>query len=153
LPGVESASMARVLMLSGSNRTYGYYPEGSDPAPNDQGRPVAGNVVGLNFFKTLGIPLMHGRDFTELDRDNTPMAVIVNEAMAATAWPGQDPVGKTLRLSRTQPPAEVIGVVRDAKYISLQESNRPFIYLSVWQSFETGMTLHVRVKSTADLML
>jgi len=58
LPGVESASMARVLMLSGGGRTMAYYPDGTEPGPNTQGVPVSANVVGLNFFKTVGIPLV-----------------------------------------------------------------------------------------------
>lgn len=153
LPGVESASMARVLMLSGSNRTYVYFPEGTEPGPNTRGTPIAANVVGLKFFKTLGTPIVRGRDFTEQDREGAPAVVIVNEAMARREWPGQDPTGKQLRFGLNRPPAEVIGVVRDAKYLSVQEAPRPYIYLPLLQNFETGMTLHVRTASNPDAMI
>jgi predicted permease len=153
LPGVESASMARVLMLSGNNRTYVYFPEGMQPGPNARGIPISANVVGLKFFKTLGTPIVHGRDFNEQDRENAPAVVIVNEAMARKEWPGQDATGKQLRFGLNRPPAEVIGVVRDAKYLNVQEESRPYIYLPLLQNFETGMTLHVRTASNPEAMI
>jgi predicted permease len=153
LPGVEAASLARVLVLSGSNRTYSYFPEGTAAGPNERGVSISGNVIGLKFFKTLGVPIIRGRDFAELDREGAPAVVIINEAMARKEWPGQDAVGKTLRLFRDRPPVEVIGLVRDSKYLSVQEEPRPYIYLPLLQNFETGMTLHARVASNPGAMI
>src|SRR5207249_3574772 len=75
-------------------------------------------VVGEDYFKTMGIRLVEGRVFTEADRQGAPGVVLVNEAMARKFWPGQSPVGKRLRVSpwnKDVPPQTVVGLVADVK--------------------------------------
>jgi predicted permease len=103
--------------------------------------------VGPRYFQTLGIAVVSGREFTENDGRASQPVVVVNERLARLFWPQQDPIGKRLRLPGTKPgtTAEVVGVVRDAKYRDLRADAGPMIYRPVLQSRSTdGMTLHVR---------
>ncbi|MFP5262471.1 MAG: ABC transporter permease [Blastocatellia bacterium] len=145
LPGVKSATLARVLPLSGSSRQSIIYVEGQEPPPQEHPNVVNANVVGLRYFETLGIPLLRGRDFTAQDREGAPGVVVVSETFARRFWPAEDPVGKRISLrAQNGPFIEVVGVARDAKYITLGEEPRSMMYLPLLQNHETGMTMHVR---------
>ena len=150
LPGVESVSLARVVPISGGMRTTSFIIEGQDEqeidrrrVDGDDGLQVTGaNVVGANYFQTMGVSLLRGRDFAETDDRNAPRVVIINESFARRYFAGQDPLGKRLRFGN--PWSEIVGVARDSKYRALDEASRPFVYQPLAQNHETGMTLHVR---------
>jgi len=157
LPGVQSASLARVLLLSGSGRTNSVMIEGQNgPDRESRGEGTGGgaevannttaaNVVGLKYFQTMGIGLLRGRDFTAQDRDGAPGVVVINETFAKRYFPGQDPLGKRISLRGARGPwLEVVGITRDSKYRTLGEAPAPFVHLPLLQNHETGMTLHVR---------
>ncbi len=157
LPGVQSATLARVVPLSGGGRTTNVFIQGQEPASNartvdgassdDSNRTntVNANVVGFRYFETLGIPFLRGRDFTGDDREGSPGVVIVNESFARRFWKDEDPVGKRVSTRGAQGPFfEVIGVVANGKYITLGEEPRSMMYMPLLQNHETGMTLHVR---------
>ena len=92
-PGVASATIASNLPLGGGfARTV--FPEGQDEASGYRGTLTQLNDVAPNFFKTLRIPLVSGREFTDSDRKGTTKVAIVSEAMAKQFWPGQDAIGK-----------------------------------------------------------
>ena len=104
------------------------------------------NTVGPGHFKTLAIAIAAGRDFTNRDdRASTPVA-IVNETLARRFWPGQDAVGQHLRpmSSGMNATMEVVGVVRDSKYVSVNEEPRPFMYRPFAQEYTPHVTLLVR---------
>jgi predicted permease len=157
LPGVQSASLARVVPISGGGRTTSLVLEGQtgqERSPGSEGggtggdnnlQTIATNVVGLKYFQTMGIGLMRGRDFTAQDGEGSPSVVVINEAFARRYYTNQDPLGKRIRLGSSQSPwREIIGVVRDSKYRSLSEDHTPFIYQPLAQNHETGMTLFIR---------
>jgi predicted permease len=153
LPGVQSVSLARVAPISGGGRMTGFIIEGQDEREintrrndGEDGLQVVGaNVVGEKYFQTMGVSAPRGRDFTATDDENAPRVVIVNETFARQYFPGQDPLGKRMRLGGSRSPwSEIIGVARDSKYRTLDELPRPFIYQPLAQNHETGMTLHVR---------
>ena len=158
LPGVQAASIAQSAPLS-----YLYAPslaaptivEGNEPRPGENPPVIGNNAVGLNFFQTLGIPLVRGRDFTAEMREGTPGVVIINETMARSFFANVDPIGKRLRVMRRGGQAascEIIGVVRDSKYLSLGEDPAPFIFFPYQQSYSPVMTLLVRAnKDPKDL--
>jgi macrolide transport system ATP-binding/permease protein len=165
LPGVESASVARVPVIGNGFRVIGMLKQGSDALAarqlNETGSDVTSdpsrvnaNVIGPGFFKTLGIPLLKGRDFDQRDIDGRPPVVIVNETAVRQQFAGKDPVGA--RVSFSGPPGpwcEIVGVVRDSKYASLGEPALPVVYMPVAQNHETGMTLYVRASvSPASLI-
>lgn len=102
----------------------------------DAPRKLSLNVVESNYFDFMRIPFLRGRSFVSGDHPGTPRVIVVNETMARLWWPGQDPIGKTSWLGCQEPqhrvPAEVVGVVRDSKYGSLDEQARPF-YFVYWR--------------------
>ena len=155
LPGVESATLARIVPMSGTGRTSGFVIQGrqaSDDVNQSEGTGlpdnadnVSLNVVALKYFGTMGISLLQGRDFDTRDKENAPLAAIVNEAFVRRYLADETPVGKRISFRGANGPwSEIVGVVRDSKYRTLGESPRPYVYVPLAQNHETGMTLHVR---------
>jgi len=156
LPGVEAASVARVAMLGGSGRVLSIHIEGR-ASSHDRGFSEGGgtvsaeatainaNVVGPRFFETVGIGLLHGRDFDGRDRLEAPAVIMLNAAAAALHFPDENPLGRRVSVDGPDGPwREVVGVVRDSKYGSLAEGAVPVAYLPLAQNHESGMTLYVR---------
>jgi predicted permease len=158
IPGVESASLARIAAVSGGSSVRSLLIEGragsnnqfrSDGAGAASGdaESVSSNVVGPRYFQTMGIGLLQGRDFNAQDTEDHPRVVIVNEAFVRRHFPSEDALGKRLSFSGPQGPwREIVGVVRTSKYFSLGEAPTPVTYVPLQQNHETGMTLHVRSK-------
>jgi predicted permease len=156
IPGVESASLARIIAVSGGASTRSLLVEGRTGSDNQfrsegistaasDANSVNSNVVALKYFQTLGIALARGRDFNTQDTEERPRVLVVNEAFVRRHLPGQDPLGRRLSFNGVAGPwQEIVGVVRDSKYLSLAEAPTPVVYLALAQNHETGMTLHVR---------
>lgn len=146
LPGVEAASVARLVPLSDSSNSSGpILKEGETLAPGSPGRNVMNNVVSPGHFQTLQIPLIAGRDFEERDRKGAPRVVIINERMAQMLWPGENAVGKHIFIGANSRDAiEVVGVVKTGKYRSLAEDPRPYYYSPMAQRGPSGMILMMR---------
>ena len=152
LPGVEAFSFARGVSLSGFVWIRSATIEGYQPQPNER-LPFNFNVIGPNYFKTLGTPLAQGREFTQQDVAGAPRVVIVNEATARRYWPGQEAVGKRVKYGNVDQFAEVVGVVRNSKEKGLTEDPRPAIYAPLLQNYAPDMTLHVRTATESQPML
>ena len=155
LPGVESASLARVVPMSGTGRTSSFIIQGQEGPDNldrsegsglpDNAFTVNANVVGLNYFSTMGIPMLQGRDFNTQDSDKATRTVIVNSTFASRYFANESPLGKRMSFQSVNGPwTEIVGVVGDSKYRTLGENPRPSVYVPLSQNHETGMTLHVR---------
>ena len=117
LPGVQSAGMVLSLPLGGDtfNVWRGYIREGR-PATPEESDNAAYLATTPDYFRTLQVPLIAGRAFTDRDTDNTAKVVIVNETMACRLWPGQSPIGKHLTIWRDEKfPREIVGVVGETK--------------------------------------
>src|SRR5256884_1765740 len=97
------------------------------------------NNVAPKYFRTMGIPILKGRDFSELDRPGAPLTAIVSQRLAQRLWPGQDAVGKRIEwpswVGAPRPPLEIIGVSADAKYRSLMADSPLLLYLPELQNF------------------
>jgi len=158
IPGVESASLARIAAVSGGSSVRSlliegragsnnqFRSDGSGAAPGDN-ESVSSNVVGPRYFQTMGIGLLQGRDFNAQDTEEHPRVVIVNEAFVRRHFPSEDAIGRRLSFNGPEGPwREIVGVVRTSKYISLGEAATPVAYVPLQQNHETGMTLHVRTK-------
>jgi predicted permease len=144
LPGVESATVARVALLSGGGRTLGFLVEGRNSS-----HAVNANVTGPGFFETLGIALVTGRDFSDRDVDGSPPVVMLNETIVKMHFAGESPVGQRVRLDGERGPwREIVGVVRDSKDRSLGAIPLPTAYIPLAQNHETGMTLYVRTSAS-----
>jgi len=146
LPGVESAALTRVMPFS-------YNPPSSAPieidgyqsAPDEQ--PNADYVqVSEDYFSTLGIPLVAGREFTRNDDENSPRVAIINETMAAKYWPGKDPLGQRLKVKDTW--MQIVGVAKNVYYETKLEAPRSFFYVPVRQNFFVGNTLLIRTRES-----
>jgi putative ABC transport system permease protein len=110
--------------------------------------------VGPAYFQTLGVAVLSGREFGESDKHGSRPVVIVNERLAQTFWPQQDPTGKGIRLPDSgKPVAEVIGVVRDVKYRDLRGESGPMFYRPLLQTRTSDpMTLHLRASDPGALV-
>lgn len=152
LPGVTLVSAARVPAVAGSSSSTNVTVEGFVPR-NEDDAEASLNSVGADYFRTLGIPLVAGREFTSAD--NTPAAprqVIVNEAFARHFFGGRNAVGR--RMARgagksTQPDRTIIGVVKDAKYSDLREPVPPVFYAPYAHELSLS-TLHFYVRTAVE---
>ena len=142
LPGVEAAAYARAVPLGyGSFSSTPIAVDGYEPPPNEQ--PTAEyNEVSPDYFATLGIPLISGREFTRADDENAARVAIVNQTMIARYWRGQNPIGQRLQVKGNW--VQVVGVVRDSKYYSMDEAPRPFFYVPLLQYFSIEPDIHIR---------
>ncbi len=144
IPGVEAAAFGHIIPFSGAFVARPAAPESEPMSTDDEDRffvPYA--VISPDYFRTLGMTL-RGRDFTPADGPQAPRVMIINDTLARRHWPGQDAIGKRMKLSAAGPPHEVIGVVPDGKYVTLTEAQHPYMYLPWSQSPRPRMTLHVR---------
>jgi macrolide transport system ATP-binding/permease protein len=150
LPGVESAVFARATPLG-----YGSYSEspiavdGYQPPPEEQ-PTVEYNEVGPDYFVTMGIPLVSGREFTRADDEKAALVAVVNETMAARYWRGKDPIGERVQVKGRW--MRVVGVAKDSKYRSVRETPKPFFYVPWRQNFTVGGGLYVRTPLTPETM-
>jgi predicted permease len=143
IPGVQSTALSAMLPLDGGGMGLGGIQVAGRQPPSDRdGWRMDWNVVTPGYFATLGIPLVRGRDFDESDRAGTGEVAILNEAFASALFAGGDAVGRTVRNdSRTM---TIIGVARDAKYRSLGEPRRNFIYVTLGQRYMGRTNLLVK---------
>jgi predicted permease len=144
VPGVQSVSLGGTVPLaSGRQRQPALNPTSGEVTEIDS------SFVGPRYFRTLGIPLVGGREFSEQDGKASRRVAIVNERMARMFWPEQDPIGKSVRVGgRDAPLAEIIAVVKDVKYRDLRGAADPMLYTPVLQTRSTDpMTLHIRTTS------
>jgi putative ABC transport system permease protein len=146
LPGVESAGAVLSLPLGGDTLNVGraYIREGR-PATPEESTNATYLVATPDYFRTLQIPLIAGRPFSDYDTDHTPKVVIVNETMARQLWPGASPLGKRITIWRDEDfPREIVGIVGDTK-ASLDEDASPQMYVPFAQDSGWGsMSLVIR---------
>ncbi len=148
-PGVASATIASNFPLGGGfARTV--FPEGQDEASGYRGTLTQLNDIAPNFFKTLRIPLVSGREFTDSDRKDTAKVAIVSEAMAKQFWPNQDAVGKRFHFFGETQLREVVGVVRDTVVNAIGEEPQPLAYLPLTQDFSPAVTMQVRTNGKPE---
>jgi predicted permease len=152
---VAAASVAFSVPMSYLAGGGTLFVEGQPTPPGTQPPATFLNHAGHDYFDTMQIPIVRGRAFTRDDEHELPATrhlAIVNEAMAERYWPGQDPIGKRLRVyGPSEPLLEVVGVARNAKYVLVFEQTRPFLYLPLERSMKLR-TLHVRAKGDAALL-
>jgi putative ABC transport system permease protein len=148
LPGVTAAGAMRgVPTVVGSNS--GYWIEGG-PGPRDLGTRAPSAVLSLvtpDYFRTMRIPLLQGRDFTEGDRFDAPFVAVISESIARQAFPGQDPLGRRIGNGfDTDRFMTIVGVVRDVRTGGPEQPPQPEIYMPYEQhpGPATQLTLVVR---------
>ena len=156
VPGVASATLSENRLLRGGVLKVQVYLEatGETPVQSAEGVDHRSNSVVPGFFRTVGIPLIAGRDFRESDCAQCPKVAIINRTMAEALWPGESAVGKRIHITDLgAPEAEVVGVAENAKYRYLHEGPQFFLYVPLSQRFASSMTLHVRTAGDAEAMV
>jgi len=152
-PGVVSATSA-------SSVPFGYYGSSDSPLvegyqpPRGQGAPVALlNYISTDYFGTLRIPLLRGRDLTEADSETAPYVAIVNETFAKRFWPNQDGVGREFKLAGdVKHPLKIVGVARDARYqfFAIAGAGQPYVYLPFAQHADIASLQTVQVRTSGN---
>jgi predicted permease len=147
LPGVRAASFASDSPLSGGWDSEGMRVEGYQPRP-DENISINASIISPSYFSSLGIALVAGRDFSEQDDAAHPKVAIINETMAHYFFGANNPIGKKMGPD-DDPKApldiEIVGLVKDAKYVNLKEKSRWHFYTPMAQQpLLLDMTLHAR---------
>ena len=143
IPGVQTAAFTAALPLDGGGLGLGPIEvPGATPPDPERGWNADWSVITPGYFETLRLPIVRGRDFTDADRAGAIDVAIVNESFARRLWPDGDAIGKTFRNEHRT--LTVVGIARNAKYRTLGEEPRNFVYVPLAQRYFTRMTLIVR---------
>ncbi|MBO0861661.1 MAG: ABC transporter permease [Chloracidobacterium sp.] len=149
LPGVRSVSAAEIPILTDSNSGSNVTIEGYQAQENED-MDVRNNRVGPDYFATLDIPLISGREFTVADAAASPKVAIINETMARRFFANRNPIGGHFAFGagdRVRPDIEIVGVVKDSKHATVRETKRPFAYLPYAQETNLGrITFYARTE-------
>jgi putative ABC transport system permease protein len=154
MPGVTSVASSMVPLLSGSNWGSSVYVQGFEAGP-DTDRDANYNVISPGYFKTLGIPLMAGREFTRADSLTSQKVVIVNEAFTKKFNLGRDAVGKRMSNGSNQSlDMEIVGVIQNTKYSDVKQQARPLFFTPAGQSDRlSSMNVYVRTAQSPERVL
>jgi macrolide transport system ATP-binding/permease protein len=155
IPGIQSASLAATVPPEDWSSRVSIFYEGQVPPLDyyrghefEVGIRVDMNNVAPKYFRTMGIPILRGRDFSERDRPGVPLTAIVSQRLARRLWPDQNAVGKRIEWpsweGASRPPLEIIGVSADAKYRSLIADPPFLLYLPEFQNYNGTPTLVIR---------
>lgn len=147
LPGVQHAAIVNDLPIESGNQT-SFYVEGT-PQPNKGEEPLTEyNIITPEYFATMGIQLVRGRNFTDADREKSEKVVIIDENFAKQFWPNQDPLGKRVKMggySSTSEWCNVVGIARNIKFEGLDATDqRVLSYTPYPQAAIGGMVLVIR---------
>jgi predicted permease len=154
-PGIEGVTEAEIAIFTDSNSSSNITVEGYQPQ-DDEEMDVYQNYIGPNYFSTLGIPLVKGREFALSDGAASPKVAIINESMAERFFAGREPLGAHFAFGggdKVKPDIQIVGVVKDSKHSSVREKSRPFIYVPYGQRTSIGnITFYVKTRQAAGVM-
>ncbi len=145
LPGVNVATLTDWIPMTLIQKRNDAYPEGYVPHPHES-LLVENAEVGPRYFESLHIPILEGREFTLQDDEKAPSVIIVDQTAARHYWPGQDPLGKRLRIWGSL--HTVVGVARNSTHTFVNESPEPMVYMSFFQ--HPGYETMVQVKTEGN---
>jgi putative ABC transport system permease protein len=151
IPGVESAGGVNPLPLGGNIRNQSFMVSGAAPLPRGN-HPGGGYLmVKPDYFKTMKIPVLQGRAFTNADTKDSPLVVMINEAFAKKHFPDRNPIGQQVMIDRGSdkaPPCEVVGVVGNSRHDALATPPGPEFYVPFSQDPGRSLDIVLRVAST-----
>jgi predicted permease len=144
-PGVRAVALASSVPMSPEADAAAVVPEGYQFPTGKDKATVFANRVDENFFETMGVSLVRGRGFRETDSSDTPRVAVVNEQFAQHYWPGQDALGKRLRVQDAKNPnspwVQIVGITKTGKYLWIAEPPTEFLYLPYRQNPKSRMVL------------
>ena len=142
LPGVQLVTLARRLPLTLSGIAFANVViDGYTPA-KDEDMHLNYETVGPDYFRTMRIPLVQGRDFDERDNEHARGVVVINETMARRYWTGGDALGRRIKLDKSW--LQIVGIAKDVKNRTLNEALQPFLYVPFLQDYRSNMILVAR---------
>jgi predicted permease len=147
--GVRSVSMSNIAII-GDGHSGGTFHVSGTPIEKEPTR-VQTNTVGVDFFSTMGIPILQGRGFNRHDTPSSPKVAVVNRALAKKFFPNQNPIGLTFETDPedTEGPVEIVGIIPDTRYADLRSETPPTFYLPSGQGFDAGRRI-VEMHTEAD---
>jgi putative ABC transport system permease protein len=149
LPGVEAA-MVSEIPLGGDSLFHNFLIEGRAPVSPGEEPELFSRTVGGQYFRTMKIPLLKGRDFTSQDREGSPLVGIINEEMARQYFRDENPIGARVRWARSEGEPQwitIVGVVGDVKHFGFDQAEQPAIYApyaQLTQPWKRWMSVVVR---------
>jgi putative ABC transport system permease protein len=157
LPGVVSAGTMGWTPVVNGGGTWSILIDGQAGKDIASAPSADPQQVTPGYFKTLGVSIVRGRAFTEQDREDAPLVAIINEAMAKELWPGQDPLGHTLKMFNPKSPwATIVGVARDILSKGVGKTVPPTMYFPYAQAGKSAyfiprqVTLAVKTSGNPD---
>jgi predicted permease len=152
LPGIDGVAEVQILPLSGDSTSNSVWVDGPESASKVE---VYFNWISTGYLKTMGMPLLAGRDFQAGDTASGPRVAIVNQSFARKLGLGDNPVGKRFRRESTpsepEIPVEIVGLVHDSKYNNLREEFLPIVFLSTGQDANSRTGAQLVIRSSAPL--
>jgi predicted permease len=152
LPGVQSVAASSLVPLAEGNWTASFFAEGQEPSPGKTLPLASIRAVTPGYFRTMGIPLLQGRDFTDRDESGSERVAAVDRAAARRLWPGEDPIGKRITFSDQPKDAvwlTIAGVVGNVKDLALDREPMIHVYLPHGRSPQRSMFLALRTRTDA----
>jgi predicted permease len=143
LPGIQSVTLSTRVPLRFGGGSTSVKPEGYVSQANESMETQVA-IVTQDYFQTMQIPMVKGRDFTLQDTKTSQRAVIVSEAFVERYWPRQEALGKQLNSDLTHEWFTVVGVARDSKVSSLNEKPTPIVYLPLYQVYRAATVIMAR---------
>lgn len=151
MPRVQAASFGSRLPLGmGGNSSMGVTVEGYTPRENEE-VVIAYSTVGPRYFETLSIPVRQGREYVDTDTTDSPAVIVINDAMARRYWKDGNALGGRIRMGQNT--LEVIGIVADSKYGSINERPLPQMFLSLSRFPISTLRMFVKVSGDPSTMV
>ena len=154
-PVVRGATLTSHLPMGdwGSGNTWDLAVPGYTPAKNES-MSIVTDLEGPEFFRTMGISLVQGREFTDQDREGAPLVAVVNEDMARRYWPKGNALGSSVVLGKEKQAAQIVGIVKSYAYHNPQDTDpEPVLFLPVLQHYQADVFVAVRSRTTAEAVL
>jgi putative ABC transport system permease protein len=141
IPGVESVALTSLVPISGGDEIYSIDFEGRPPLPPGQGVSALYYLVSPEYFRTMGIPVLKGRTFTDDDRIGAPRVAVINDVFARIHYPDEDPIGRRIRIGRNGSIVrEIVGIVGSVKHYGLGDRDAAQMYEPFLQMPTTAMS-------------
>jgi predicted permease len=151
MPSVTASAVSTTLPMTGSDINMGVVPDGRAVDPSVR---TSATFFGVSpdYFATMGIRIVRGRGITERDDERAPAVVVISETMAAKYWPGEDPIGKRVKLAyNNTPPREIVGIAADVKQTNLTDKVLPQMYTPFVQAPWPFLTAVARTTAAPEV--